>query len=114
MGGILSIFRALSIFIPGGSLAIEEISFIFDNFFRVLFANLAGTIICPAHLELCNIKNKLWYILMLVGVIGLLIVSLALLGIDSPILKIFFVFFLIILIIAFYLRATDDTITSNN
>ena len=115
MGGVIVTLLVFSIGrIILGKDGIRDIEFAIANFPRVLLANISGTLICPAQYDLSEVKNKVWYILMLISVLGLLFVTFAFLIIDSPILKIFFVIFSFLLIIAFYLRSIDDTINSNN
>jgi len=107
MGAALIAF-ALS---PG---TVEEIVFAIANLPRSAIGYLSGTLICPTQYDLSEIKNKVWYSLMLISVFGLLITSFAFLVVESPVLKILFVGFTFLLLIALYLRSIDDSITSND
>jgi len=93
---------------------LEEINFSIRNFPKSIIAYLSGTLICPTQYDLSEVKNKVWYLLMLISIFGLLITSLTFLIIDSPVLKTLFVGFTIILLFALYLRSIDKSITSND
>ena len=109
MGALISL-----ILIGIGPKGFDEMVFALENFPKALIGYLSGTISCPILYDMSEVKNKVWYILMVISTFGLLFVTFLFFIIESPVLKIFFVLFILMLIISFYLRSVDHSINSNN